>query len=77
MNAPFHLTDALKVVENAKMRDYQADAALGDDYQRQKTQYQRWRDNQISENERVYMEGQRTINDVSFWSHPGCSRNPT
>ena len=60
----YQLIDALKVVENAKMKDYEADEILGDEYVRRKTPYQRWRDGKISENERAFVARQRTIDDV-------------
>jgi hypothetical protein len=46
------------------MRDYFAEAILGDDHLRRKTPYQRQRERNISNNERVYREGQKSMDDV-------------
>ncbi len=46
------------------MRDYEADAILGENYRRQKTPYQRWRDNQIKENEIWYKASRQTRADI-------------
>ncbi|EFX73096.1 hypothetical protein DAPPUDRAFT_325618 [Daphnia pulex] len=55
---------ALKEPENAKMRDYQADELKGADYVKPKTPYQRRRDSQIAENERIYMASNRNAEDL-------------
>lgn len=46
------------------MRDYQADELKGADYVKPKTPYQRRRDSQIAENERMYMASNRNAEDL-------------
>lgn len=58
------LNRRLKVSENSKMRDFLAEAILGDDHRRRKTPYQRQRERNISNNERMYREGQKSMDDV-------------
>ncbi|KZS21185.1 Uncharacterized protein APZ42_011937 [Daphnia magna] len=55
---------ALKESENAKMRDYQADEIKGADYIKPKTPFQRRRDSQIAENERLYLASDRKAEDI-------------
>ena len=49
------------------MRDYQAEATLGDDHLRPKPLYQRKRDDAIARNETAYMAGRRTSDDVRMF----------
>lgn len=56
--------DALKLSENAKMRDYQADELKGANYVKPKTPFQRRRDSRIAENERIYMALARRPEDL-------------
>ena len=46
------------------MRDYQADEIKGADYIKQKTPFQRRRDSQIAENERLYLASERKAEDI-------------
>ncbi len=49
------------------MRDYQADELKGADYVKPKTPYQRRRDSQIAENERIYMALNRNAEDLRIF----------
>ncbi len=59
------------------MRDYEADSKLGEDYQGPKTPHQHRRDEKIQENERLYLVGERKLEDVrKFLEAARCFMEP-